>query len=189
MKFKLILLALIIFTLNAFSQSKNQLAIIYGTNVTSVNIHGVMGDYGYNSKTGTVYGFGYTRKLIAGLSLETGLVFADDKTQESSIVPGSGHALNDGEVKMISVPVYLKLTFLRFLYVDGGFTLDKQTNLNSAGAIIDQSGLGTGFGVGGQVKLGPVSVFVNPYFSTFAITRTRDNLIETGFKFGAGYNF
>jgi len=189
MKFKLILLSLVVFSLKTFSQSKNQLAIVYGTSVVSVNIHGVMGDYGYNDTHGTFYGLAYTRKLIGGLSLETGLSVIDDHLQLNSINPGFGRMTTNGEAKIISVPVYAKLTFLKYLYVDGGFTFDKQTNYSTDGAIDDQSGLGAGFGIGGQVTLGPVSLFVNPYFHTCVITRTQNNLIETGFKFGAGYNF
>jgi len=188
-KFKLILITFIAFSFNAYSQSKNQISVLYGASATSVNIHGAIGDYGYNNKSGSLYGFTYTRSITGSFSIETGIIAGNDKVQLNSDQPGPYQGKHDGEVKVVSVPIIGKFTFVRFLFVDGGISLDKQTNYYNNSVLDDQSGLGAEAGIGGKIRLGPVSFFVNPYLRGYVITRTRNNLMETGVKFGLGYNF
>jgi len=48
MKFKFILSALILLSIRAFSQTKNNLALVYGAAANTVDIHG---DFGYSSNS------------------------------------------------------------------------------------------------------------------------------------------
>lgn len=166
---------------------------MYGLSNTTVNIHGAIGDYGYTDKTGIVYGISYTRSFNKLFSIETGVSFSDDKVELNSILPGVGEKIRDGNVKVISVPFYAKITFLKYFYADGGFSVDKQTNYLNNSAVKNQSGIGGGLGIGGQYSFGPITVFINPYFRQFSLINfagTENNdLLETGLKFGAGYNF
>jgi hypothetical protein len=189
MKFKLILPALVLLSLQAFSQSKNNISVLYGFSTTNVNIHDVIGDYGYEQKTGVLFGIGYTRVINKFFSIETGVQYGDDKTILSTIVAGRGNIYYPGEVKVVSIPVFAKFTFFKYLYVDGGFLVDKQTNYTSNSVVNDQSGLGGEAGIGGQYFFGGLSIFVNPYIHNYAITRTDNNLYESGVKFGLGYSF
>jgi len=93
-----------------------------------------------------------------------------------------------GEIHMISVPALAKITFLKYLYGEAGLVFDHQTNYKTDGVVDSQSGVGVEVGVGGQYKIGPVSVFVNPYYTNHRFNG-RNNLEETGIKFGLGYNF
>ena len=55
MKLKLLFIASLLCNTYAFSQSRNNISLVYGFNANSVDIHGVIGDYGYNNKTGQSY--------------------------------------------------------------------------------------------------------------------------------------
>lgn len=194
MKFKIVFSAFILLGIQAFSQSKNNISILYGVAANSVSIHGAIGDFGYNAKSGTMFGLSYARDLNQSLSLETGLVFSDNKTQETYIIPGVGEGVLNGTVKMITIPVFVKYTFFKYFYLDGGPLIDKQTNYKSGSELNDQSGIGFEFGIGGKYSFDKFTVFINPSMRehaliTFGNTGSTFNLLEAGFKFGVGYNF
>jgi hypothetical protein len=186
MKFKLILIAFLFLSFQSFSQTKNNISVIYGFAANSVDIHGAIGDYGYNNKTGQTYGLSYTRDITKIFSIETGLLYSVNKIQLTTIGPAGG--IYNQNLNMLSLPVYGKLTFLKYLYGQFGFSLDHQTNYSADHIVDDQSGVGLELGVGGKCNFGPVSVFVNPYYANHRFYG-HNNLMEAGVKFGLGYNF
>lgn len=193
MKFKLLLILFVSIGINAFSQSNNTIAVVYGTANTVVDIHGSIGDFGYNNKTGTNFGLIYTKKITSLLSLQTGLVYADDKAEENSILPGRAGINNDGDLKIISIPIIAKFTFFKYLYGDAGLSIDKEINYSGNYLQLDQSGIGFEIGVGGQYTFSHVTLFVNPYIKDYGLAHFNSkegfNLLENGFKFGLGYSF
>jgi len=188
MKIFLLLFGFLFFSLIAYSQSRNNLSIVYGMNANLVDIHGVIGDFGYFAEDGKSIGISYTRAFTRVFSMETGLFYSTNNIRLSTIQGPRGDFYYDGVVKMVSVPLYARVTFLKFLFAQGGFLLDHQTNYAQYGVVNDQSGLGLEMGVGGNVKFGPMSIFINPYFCRHALNG-RNNLIEAGAKTGIGYNF
>jgi len=188
MKFKIIFSALFLLSIHAFSQSKNNISLVYGFANNLIDIHGAIGDYGYANKSGIMYGLSYTRNLGKSFSIETGLIYANHKAEVHYIVGGLGEQKRSGEIHLISVPLYARYTFLKYLFLQSGFSLDHQTNYSADGIANDQSGIGLELGVGGKVNLGQLSVFANPYFCNHNFSGT-NNLMETGIKFGAGFNF
>ena len=54
MKPKLLAIALLLCTTYTFSQTKNNISLVYGANINNVDIHGAIGDYGYNVETGQI---------------------------------------------------------------------------------------------------------------------------------------
>jgi hypothetical protein len=66
--------------------------------------------------------------------------------------------------------------------------LDHETDYAANSIIDDQSGVGIVIGIGGKYNFGPVSIFANPFFCRHALG-AQNNLVETGIKFGLGYNF
>jgi hypothetical protein len=193
MKFKLTLSALILCGLHAFSQSKNNIAVVYGFSTTDVDIHGAIGDFGYNTKTGYSTGLLYTKTFNKWFSLQTGLFYADDKAEFNSILPGYAGINVDGDLKIISIPVIAKFTFFRYLYADAGLSFDDQVNASGNYLSLDQSGIGIELGIGGQYAFKRFTVFANPYVKIYGTTHFKKNedfnMIEGGFKFGLGYNF
>jgi len=186
MKLKLLFVALLLCSTYAFSQTKNNISVFYGFNANTVDIHGAIGDYGYKDKTGQSYGLSYTRSFSSLFSIETGLLYSNNKVELVTIGPAGGQY--SGEIHMISVPALAKITFLKYLYGEAGVVFDHQTNYKTDGIVDSQSGVGVEVGVGGQYKFGSVSVFVNPYYTNHRFNG-RNNLEETGIKFGLGYNF
>ena len=193
MKFKILLFTLTAFSLNAFSQTKNDLSVVYGFANTHVDIHGAIGDFGYNTKTGNSIGILYIKKITRSLSLQTGFFYADDNVEEDSILPGRAGINLEGDAKIISIPVIARFTFLKYLFADAGFSIDRQTNYRDNTILNDQSGIGYEMGIGAQFTFKRVTLFVNPYFKSYSFIHFNSqedfNLFENGFKFGLGYNF
>ena len=186
MKFKLVLFALLLFGLQSFSQTKNNISLVYGIANSTGDNHGVIGDYGYNSQSAWLYGFSYTKSLTRTFSLETGLLYSVNKVELTTIGPHAG--IYDQNVNLISVPIYAKLNFFKYAFAQWGVMLDHETNYNSDSIINDQSGVGIVIGIGGQYSIGHANIFINPYFCRHALN-ANNNLVETGIKFGVGYNF
>lgn len=193
MHFKLLVCAFLFFSLGAYSQTANNISVLYGFSSTSVDIHGAIGDFGYANKTGFSYGATYSRNLSKVFSLESGVIFYDDKAEINSIQPGRD-VTTDGDVKLITVPIVGRWTFFNCLFIETGISFDKQTNYSNDAVVSSQSGLGNEFGIGGVYTFKHISVFVNPYWRVFSIinfssNNENRNLIDTGVKFGLGYNF
>ena len=181
-----VVIILCLFSVQAFSQSKNNVSLIYGFNANAIDIHGAIGDYGYNYKTGQTYGFSYTRSFTKVFSLETGLLYANNKVQLTTIGPAGG--IYNQDLHMVSVPVYAKWTFLKYLFGQCGLSFDHELNYSADHIVDDQSGVGIEVGIGAKYNVGPVSVFVNPYYCNHRFYG-HNNLMEAGLKFGLGYDF
>jgi hypothetical protein len=188
MKFKFILPALVLLSFQAFSQTKNNISLVYGVASNIVDIHGAIGDFGYSPESGTNFGLSYTHYLSKHFSLESGILYSNSYVRLSSIQGPRGEFFYDGYVKMISVPVLAKFTFLKYVFLQGGILLDHQTNYTRDGVINDESGVGLEMGIGGKYSIGRVSVFVNPFVAKHG-TPGSNNLLEAGAKFGLGFDF
>jgi len=193
MKIKLLSLLLLCGTLGANAQSKNTLSVVYGTAVSSVNIHRVIGDFGFDDRRGTTFGVNYNRGISKAFSVESGLYFSQDDIFFSNSLPGA-HVEKQEQVKMLTVPVYAKLGFLKYFFVDGGMLVHFQTNYSSSSTLSRQSGLGYELGLGAKYDFGRVQIFVNPYVQyhtliQFDSSRSYFNLMDFGYKFGLGYDF
>ncbi|MGZ3820743.1 MAG: outer membrane beta-barrel protein [Mucilaginibacter sp.] len=186
MKFKLIFSAFILLSFQAFSQTKNNISILYGIAANDGDNHGVKGDYGYSPQSGLAYGFSYTRNLTRSFSLETGLLYSINKVELHTSGPRGG--IFDQNSNLLSIPLYAKKSFLKYFFAQWGLSFDHQTNYSSGSIIDDQSGIGIALGIGGRYNIGQTSVFINPFFCRHALN-AQNNLVETGIKFGIGYNF
>jgi hypothetical protein len=91
------------------------------------------------------------------------------------------------------VPVIAKFTFFKYLYADGGISVDKEINYPGNYLSLDQSGIGIEVGIGAQYTFSRVTVFVNPYFKNYGVVHFNSkqdfDLLENGFKFGLKYSF
>jgi len=193
MKFKLILSALILLSLQVFSQSKNNISVEAGLSSTNVDIFNAIGDFGYNTKSGVTTGMLYTKTIKPWFSLQTGLSFADDQTEETSILPGRTNIKIDGDLKILSIPLIAKFTFFNYVFADAGISFDDEINRSGNYSSLDQSGIGMEAGIGGQYAFKRITVFINPYIKIYSTTHFSSgqdfNLLEGGCKFGLGYNF
>jgi hypothetical protein len=192
MKFRFIFLLAILISNLAYSQSKNNLSLVYGAAGNIVDIHGVIGDFGYNAGSTTLFGISYVRTLTHEFSLESGIIYSDNQTQLSSIQAGREFIYNE-HIKMLSVPLLLRRNFLKYFYFNFGLNIDAQTNYTNDGSALNQSGIGYEMNLGGQYNFNHFTVFVAPFFQAHGLIRFNDNqtgnLLDTGIKFGAGFKF
>lgn len=186
MKIKFLFLALTLISFKAFSQSKNNISVVYGAVANSVDIHGVIGDFGYNNRSGYEFGLNYFYDLGHSFAIGTGLVYSENEIQLTTI--GPAHGIYNQTIAMVTIPVYARYSFLKYLYAQGGLTADHQLNYSGNGDIRDQSGVGIELGVGGRYSFGSGSIFVNPFFCRHGINASM-NLMDAGVRFGIGYNF
>lgn len=182
----MLLVTLLLSNLHVLCQSKNNISLVCGFNTNLVDIHNVVGDYGYNNQTGQTYGLSYTRNITRIFSVESGLLYSVYKVQLKTIGPAGG--IYNRNLDMLSLPVYAKWTFLRYLYGQCGISIDHETNYSFDHIVNDQSGVGISFGIGGRYNFGPLAIFVNPYYTNHRFYGS-NNLLEAGVKFGLGYNF
>jgi|GEM_PF-4202769 len=99
--------------------------------------------------------------MTGHFSLETGLLYSKGLVRLSIIRGGQGEFFYDGDVTMISVPAYVKFTFLKYAFLEEGISLDHQTNYTADGVINDESGVGLEMGIGGKFSIGRISFFLN----------------------------
>lgn len=193
MKLTFILLLVILLSDAAYSQSKNNISLVFGTAANIVDIHGVKGDFGYNAGNATLFGLSYVRSLTGSFSIESGIIFSDNKTQLTSIQAGRGDFIYNEHIKMLSVPILLRRNFLKYFYFNFGLNIDMETNYPDDGSALNQSGIGYEMGLGGQYNFNHISVFAAPFFQAHGLIRFNDNqtgnLLDAGIKFGAGFNF
>jgi len=198
MKFKLTLFALITISIQAYSQSKNTISVQYGGNYDDVNIHGIIGDFGYQGEGGTTFSLNYERYIIHSFSLETGLMYTYDKLQMNTI--SAGARFYNGDIKLFTVPLIGKYTFFRYFFIDAGLLADFETNYTGPNGNVanstagKQSGIGYEFGFGGKYTFNHITVFINPFAQDHAVNRfstsqSNFNLLNSGVKFGVGYSF
>ncbi|WP_299357690.1 outer membrane beta-barrel protein [Mucilaginibacter sp.] len=191
MKLKLTILALALSSMQVYSQAKNNISLVYGITSNTIYMGRVMSDGGYDTGSGIIYGLNYSRNINNYLSVETGLHYSNDKVSGSSFSGATYHF--NGEIKMISIPVIAKFSFFKYFYADAGFNTDFQTNYTSNSIGTKQSGIGLEGGLGAAYSFGKIKLFINPYFQEHNIIsyagKNSNNLVDAGYKFGAGYNF
>jgi hypothetical protein len=192
MKFRCILFLAILLSGVAYSQSKNDISLVYGTAGNIVDIHGVKGDFGYNAGSATLFGMSYVRNLTHAFSIESGIIYSDNQTQLSSTPSGHVFIYNE-HIKMLSLPILLRRNFLKYFYFNFGLTTDIQVGYINDGSALNQSGIGYEMNLGGQYTFDHFTVFAAPFFQAHGLIRFNDNntgnLLDGGIKFGAGFSF
>lgn len=185
MKAKLILLLFIVVSLKSFSQSKNILSFQYGTSSNVLRLLGRhSGGIDIDGTSSNLFGLKYTRNLNSTLSISSGVQISDDELHLDGTIP----PYDKEAIKLVSIPVYVNVNFLKYLFIDGGFTFDFQTNKNQEAQT--QSGVGLELGAGAKYNFGPIQVFVNPYLQEHAaFKQNQRRLLNDGYKFGIGYCF
>lgn len=183
-------------TLNicCFCQYKNNLSLVYGTASNSIYTAKQIGGPNYEGKGELLVGLKYSRKLTKSFAIETGINFSVNKIQQTSeFLPFRPRTVSNGKIDILSVPVYANYTFLKYLFVNAGITTDFEINRNENSIVNNQSGIGTGFGIGGKYDFKKISVFINPFLHGYATipfhNQNNGEILEAGLRMGIGYNF
>ena len=139
-----------------------------------------------------VVGLTYLKPLKGKLELETGLEFTKyGIIQTPAIYPPFDNTPSKKSMSLISVPIGVRLNFLKYLYINGGILLDIETSNSSS--VSSQTGIGAmgGFAVKYDFSFGG-SVFLNPYIKThslisFGIDNHKQMLLESGIRVGFSF--
>ncbi len=136
-------------------------------------------------------GADYTRNIgkLRWLEFETGVEFSHYKI-EVKPAPFVDASPRNEDFNVLTIPLSLRLTFLRYLFVNGGLML----NFDGGSMPIDsQTGIGSLLGVGLKYDFkSGLGLFVNPYAKFYSLVPLeredyRQQILESGFRFGIVY--
>ena len=198
MKLRITLLLCLLPGMYIFGQNKNTIAFQAGFSCTSVYTTGAYSNYNqdvsYRINAGPLYQLSYSRAFSHLFSLEGAIVYSHNKVQTVQPYYGEMPVINNSAVNIVSVPVYAKFSFLSYIFIYGGLSLDQQTNSSSNDLFPDQSGFSAEAGIGGKYNFRRIVLIVNGFIrdhATFYIGTTSSNnsLVDEGIKLGIGYTF
>lgn len=196
MKTTLFIFILLFAATVSYSQGKNKIAVAYGAAANGLFTSAEPeGRPSYDGRGAALYELQYLRNLTRHFSLETGMAYSLNKILvRPQVYPGLSQTGKKITISMISIPVRVRYTLLKYFFINGGPSIDFETHPGSNQISDKQSGIGMGLGIGGQYHFGKMTVFVNPFVQKHAIlpferTRFQRRLNEAGSKLGLAYNF
>ena len=178
----------------AFTQSKARLSFFYSPYHSEVIVkNGLLSDSGHTGKNGNLFELRYSHPVNSRFSLETGLQYSGNKVKTEYFPDGITHYM-ESEIKLISVPIYANLTFLRYFYVEAGPTLDFEVQHKQSAPVQNQGGIGLAAGFGGKYTIKRITIYINPFvqrhlLASFSNDKIYERLWQSGLKFGVGYSF
>ena len=198
MQKKIFFLTLIFLTASVTYAEKNWPASKIGITFSSfgendvVRFHELEGAAGYLPDQFFVFGINYQQPLNKLLDFETGIEYAYHKIIVSPNLPPDVNSADYGSsFSLMSIPLSVRLNFLKFCFVHAGLLLDIDADQSSP--IDNQTGIGSNLGIGLNYDFNfGLSLFVNPYFKIHALLPfSMDNypqrVIESGIRLGILY--
>jgi hypothetical protein len=188
----LLILTILILNGNVFSQQANEFKFYYGTSNAELKQKEVCpGRAGYKIQSFNEFGFRYSREVYKNLSIETGFNYSYADIKASSMYFPDGANTWDYKSEILSIPITINYTLLKFLFVNGGPLIDYQ---NVGSGFDSQSGIGYSIGFGVKYKFKNIILSINPNFKKHAVIPFEKNscqqrLTEKGIQFGIGYYF
>jgi len=157
-----------------------------------VRFHELEGAPSYNEDNFFTFGINYLYKLNNTLDIETGIEYSNHKIIiKPMAIPPMEFPSYGAKFSLISIPVTLRVKFLKYCFINGGILFD--IDASSSSPIDSQTGIGSilGLGIKYDFKSG-LSVFANPYLKAHSLVpfTSGDNhqrLMESGFRFGLMY--
>lgn len=151
----------------------------------------LVGGPSYYGKDFYTVGFDYLQSVgkLRWLELETGVEFSRHKI-EIKPAPFIDVAPRDEDFSVLTIPLTLRASFLKYLFVNGGLMV----NIDGGSMPIDgQTGLGSLLGVGLKYDFkSGIGLFANPYAKIYSLVPfehkdNRQRILESGFRFGVVY--
>ncbi len=138
------------------------------------------------------FGINYVRPLNGFLDFETGIEYSNHGiTVHANMPPQMDATAYPANLSLINIPVSVRLNFLKYFFINGGFLLD--IDISNSSPIDKQTGMGCSAGLGIEYDFNfGISVFINPYLKAHSlIPFSREiypqRLVESGFRFGIMY--
>ena len=195
MKNHYVILFILISVVNSYSQPVNHLTVNYGISSQVLVGKSLEGGGSQDGKGGNVIGLRYIRSTDGKMSLETGLEYSRFKFSiKPAYHPDIDMTARKENVELVSVPLYARYTFAKYLFVNGGVIADFQINKRKTDTVDRQSGVGLGVGIGGKYEFKHIMISINPFLQQHAIiaiekAKYQERLLEAGIRFGVGYRF
>jgi hypothetical protein len=157
-----------------------------------INSEPLIGGPNYIADGFYIFGINYVYKINNTFDFETGIEYAKHKIIIDPFDPPYDAAPSHGaQFSLINIPLTVRVNFLKYCFVNGGFNLDFDPTVSSP--IDSQNGIGAilGLGIKYDTKYG-ISAFVNPYIKahsliSFSSYDYRQRVLESGFRFGVMY--
>ncbi len=189
MKTKTTLLLLFISIAGFSQEKKNQFGVHIAAGSSILLRTPLTGSAGYNSGHQTELEVSYARTLAPRLKLESGINWRRSTlTISPNLPPGSDVTPRNYSLNLIYIPVFLRYNFSRYVYFNHGFIAD--IDINSNKQITNQTGIGAGIGLGGEIPLSQVlKIQINPYIHIhrligFDHDTYPQKLLDTGIRVG-----
>ncbi len=196
-KISLLILSLTFALLSVAQKSEDQLpkrkaGVTFSSFGSADGLQSAKGGASFSGKYFYSIGLNYMYSLHKWLDFETGMEYSHYTISiHPNLPPDMDRTPYDEQFSLMSIPVSLRINFLKYCFVNGGFELDFDPAFSSP--IDSQDGIGSLLGVGLKYdsKLG-VSAFVNPYFKIHSLIslsgiENHQRLFESGYRFGIMY--
>jgi hypothetical protein len=199
---------LLLVFIQSFSQQKEKSIAVY-TSLVNDNFFAyphVIGGEAKADETGfLLLGMEYSWKLKKNISLNAGVEFAKHTITVSYWMDNPNIPQlpdNKGQLQLITIPVSLRLSFLKYFFFQTGVLLDKQVKNNiynrlsaKDDVVNDQSGIGALVKLGGQYRFKKhFTVFTGLYTEVHGLIffnqpDFKKRLIDGGLRTGVQYRF
>jgi len=179
------------------AQYRNNFSLVYAVTSTQTATTGTYPDdehYGYNYNyivnSGPRFGLGYTRYIFKWFAAEADVLYMRNN---ATSYENYNNTILHNEVNLASVQGFVKISFLKYLFADGGIAADSELNQGND-KMWDQAGLAAEAGIGGKLNLKHITLSVNPYTRVhsdivYGKVPSNNKLTEQGIKFALGYDF
>lgn len=147
------------------------------------------GGASYDLNTGYSIGLHYDRKFTNRLHLMTSInIYNNSFTVTPSFYPGNDMLPKDYDVRLIYVPLELKIDLSKYFYITGGLIGD--IDISKDKYITNQSGLGVVFGIGVEFSIYEnFLVQLTPYLNFHGLVpKNREDYPERVFDSGVKLN-
>jgi hypothetical protein len=176
-------------------QFRNNFSLVYAATATQVATTGNFPkdenyNYNYTITSGARIGLGYTRCIFKWFAVETDLLYMRNN---AAIHDAYNNVIIHSLVNLASIQGFVKISFLKYLFVDGGIAADSELDQNNS-MMYDQAGVAAEAGIGVKISFNRITLSLNPYMRTHGnITlgkvESNNELDERGIKFSVGYDF
>ena len=144
---------------------------------------GYLGDY-FNT-----FGLTFIHPLNSTFDLETGVEYSRQViTISPGVMPDSNILPYHKDFALVTIPIMMKVDFLKYLFLNGGIFLDMDASASMP--IKSQTGFGAALGTGINYHFrNRISLFINPYIRMhslvhFSPEKNQQHIVEQGFRFG-----
>jgi hypothetical protein len=180
------------------AQSRNNFSLVYAITSTSTATTGTHDDdehynynYNYTVTSGPRFGLAYSHYIFKWFAVETDVLYMRNN---ATLYETYNNTILHNTVELVSLQGFVKISFLKYLYVDGGIAADCDPSSNINDKLWDQAGVAAEAGFGAKISLKRITFSINPYVRThgdlvFGKVDSNDKLNERSIKFAVGYDF